>query len=243
MKHLIVSGCSFTFESWNWPTPVANAFNMKLYNVGMGSMGNRLIARRLVAQTQKLLDKGINPSDIICGVMWSGISRYDRYTHTGKIITSDKYTVENPTHITNDKEKSWEILNQHWDSENSFNFYRYNYTDQDLALDTVYHILFVQNYLNLKGIKYFMSTYMDIFKEIISKKNTDINFFYNMIDFSKFLSIKGCMEWCKDQNNSNYINLGPQHDHPFSEGHEAFANQVVIPFLIDVYSLKPFNII
>ena len=48
MKKVIVSGCSFTFEDWNWPKYLIKHLNVPtrdLINVGMASQGNGLISK------------------------------------------------------------------------------------------------------------------------------------------------------------------------------------------------------
>ena len=47
-KVLIASGCSFTFENWNWPGHLSGNLGLEIINVGMGSQGNGLISRKLI---------------------------------------------------------------------------------------------------------------------------------------------------------------------------------------------------
>ncbi len=41
-KILLASGCSFTFEPWNWPGHLSQKLDINLLNVGMASQGNGL---------------------------------------------------------------------------------------------------------------------------------------------------------------------------------------------------------
>lgn len=235
MKNFVASGCSFTFEDWNWPTYVAEEFNWKLYNVGMGSMGNRLIANRCIAKVQKLLNKGISPEDIIVGIMWSGIDRHDLFCNEKdkeylKSTNNIDGAVENPTYISDENYKDWEILNHNFSTSRNKSFYSLTHTTPDSIVYTFNYIIMVQNYLKIKGIKYFMTHYMDPNNFLQQwEHHPDISLLYSMIDFSNFLPIKGCLEWCQSFNDPKICK--PNGSHPEMLGHEIFANQVVIPYI------------
>mgnify|MGYP003112059156 CR=1 FL=1 len=76
MKHLIISGCSFTNCAKSWPYWIPNdKYHMHLHaSVGAG---NKLISRGAMYRVSKLLNEGVNRNDIIVLVMWSGIDRKD----------------------------------------------------------------------------------------------------------------------------------------------------------------------
>ena len=79
MKKIIVSGCSFTFEDWNWPKYLIKHLNVPtrdLINVGMASQGNGLISKKLIYAVNKELEN-TDSKDMLVGVMWSGIDRVD----------------------------------------------------------------------------------------------------------------------------------------------------------------------
>ena len=72
MKKVIVSGCSFTFEDWNWPKFLRKHLNVSkqnLINVGMASQGNGLISKKLIYVVNKELET-TKPEDILVGVMF-----------------------------------------------------------------------------------------------------------------------------------------------------------------------------
>ena len=85
--HLVTSGCSFSDNSKHpddvvhgrWPHFVAKRIDAKLYNRGEGSCGNDWISKSVIYETQKLLDNGINPQNILVMVMWSGIDRKGKF--------------------------------------------------------------------------------------------------------------------------------------------------------------------
>jgi len=239
MKKFIASGCSFTFEDWNWPTHVTEEFNWKLYNVGMGSMGNRLIANRCITKVQKLLNNGINSKDIVVGVMWSGIDRYDLFCHRKdkeylKSTNNSDGAVENPTYLSDKNYKDWEILNYNWSTSRNKSFYSLIHRPADLIVQTLNHIIMVQGYLKTKGIKYFMTTYMSYDSWLDPwMSHPDISLLYNMIDFDNFLPINGCLEWCQNLNDPEICKLGASH--PEILGHKVFSNKVVIPYIKDKF--------
>lgn len=235
-KILLASGCSFTFEPWNWPTFVANGMDYNLLNVGMGSTGNGLISKKVIYNVDNLL-KSYNPEDIVVGVMWSGIDRNDFYID--KPVKSDTHCgwSENPTRVV-DGFNNWEIVNIHWTTEKSLSWYKNFHTEIGSIIQTIQNILMVQWYLERKNVKYFMSTYMNIFhlKNMDNLlTNPDISYLYKMIDFTKFLPVSGCHEWVKE----NYIEEGFNKPdsrgvvgmHPTEFGHKKFAEEIIIPYI------------
>jgi hypothetical protein len=235
-KTLIASGCSFTFEPWNWPTFVCNEMNYNLVNVGMASQGNGLIAKKAMYQVDKLL-KTHKPEDIVVGVMWSGIDRHDFYTDDSKRLSNINGWIENPTNVV-DGRKNWVITNYMWDIPQAKIWYENLHTYVGAMLMTIQNILMVQWYLERKGIKYFMSSYLDIFHAngadtLIS--HPEVKYLFDMVDFSKFLPVSGCHEWVKENYDELGFNghVGYEHRgiHPTEFGHKKFSEEVIVPYL------------
>ena len=235
MKKLIVGGCSFTFETWNWPTYVARDIGCGLKNTGMGSMGNGLISKRLIYEIEQHL-KIMSAQDIVVGVMWSGIDRNEFYVNKHDLTENLDGWVENPTNVTN--QKKWLITNSHWKFKKSVMWYENYHTDVGSMIKTIENILRLQWYLEHKGIKYFMTTYMDIFQKNLKGykiiEHEEVNYLYNLIDQSKFLEVNGCYEWLLE----NYKEDGfPKNKpnvwgtHPTKEGHKEFATKVILPHI------------
>jgi hypothetical protein len=231
-KTLIASGCSFTFEPWNWPTFVADEMGYDLINVGMGSQGNGLISKKLIYRvTQELKTK--KPEDIIVGVMWSGIDRNDFYVDNLTVDNIDGW-IENPTSVVENR-KNWLVTNIHWKTKQSKIWYEHLHTDIGSIIQTIQNILLTQWFLERNDIKYFMMSYLDIFSmyNFDVKTHPEIEYLYNQIDISKFVPIEGCREWVVE----NY----PKHGffdvsnelHPNEFGHLKFANEVIVPYLKD----------
>lgn len=235
-KTLLASGCSFTFEPWNWPTFVCNQMDYDLINVGMASTGNGLISKKVIYQVDKLL-KTHKPEDIVVGVMWSGIDRNDFYTEDSKKINNINGWIENPTNVI-EGHKNWVITNYMWDIPHAKLWYENFHTSIGSMIQTIQNILMVQWFLERKNIKYFMSTYLDIFNIHGSDgivKSPEVDYLYNMIDFTKFLPVSGCHEWVKENYNELGFN-GPDKNgyigiHPTEFGHTKFAEEVIVPYL------------
>jgi hypothetical protein len=235
-KTLLVSGCSFTFEPWNWPTFVCSEMDYNLINVGMASSGNGLIGKKVIYQVDKLL-KTQQPEDIIVGVMWSGVDRHDFYTDDSTRLSNINGWIENPTNVV-DNRKNWVITNYAWDIPQAKNWYQNLHTHVGSMIMTIHNILMVQWYLERKGVKYFMSTYMDIFhssgyKDLIV--HPEVKYLFDMVDFSKFLPVSGCHEWVKENYNefgfSGHVGYEHRGIHPTEFGHIKFAEEVVVPFI------------
>ena len=101
-KTILVSGCSFTFEPWCWPTFTTNELETNLINVGLASQGNSLISKKLIYNTDKFLKSNSN-EDLVVGVMWSGIDRHDFHIDEEIKLANIDGWLENPTKIIDDK--------------------------------------------------------------------------------------------------------------------------------------------
>lgn len=235
-KKLIASGCSFTFEPWNWPTFVCDEIGLDLINVGMASQGNGLIAKKAIYQVDKLL-KSHNPEDIIVGIMWSGVDRHEFYTDDSNKISNVNGWIENPTNVVDDR-KNWIITNFMWTEPHAKIWYENLHTHIGAMIMTVQNILLTQWYLERHGVKYFMSTFLDIFHAngadyLVS--HPEVKYLYEMIDFSKFLPVNGCHEWVNDNYSEEGFNspdkYGNRGIHPTKFGHIKFAQEVVVPYI------------
>jgi hypothetical protein len=240
-KILVTSGCSFTFEPWNWPTFVAEGINYDLKNVGMASQGNGLISKKLIYAVDTLLNEGKNPDDILVGVMWSGVDRHEFYSENTNQLNNTDGWVENPTSVIPHNDnlyRNWIITNPHWEVANSPTYYRLFHNDISAMILTIQNILLTQWYLEKKGVKYFMTTYTDIFfpKTTNRINEPEVQHWFKMVDRTKFLPIGGCHEWV----NENYGKTGGFNSpdnfgfigiHPTEFGHKKFSEELVIPHI------------
>ncbi len=236
-KILLASGCSFTFEKWNWPTFVKDELNYDLLNVAMASQGNGLISKKVIYNVQKLLET-YKPEDILVGVMWSGVDRDDFFVENYEDKGNIDGWIENPTSII-DGQNNWLITNFHWSIPLAKIWYENFHTHTGSMIKTMERILYTQWFLEKNNIKYFMSSFIDIFhahgaEYFITTK--EVEYLYKQINFDNFLPVKGCHEWVKEHygdkggfnapTETGYIGI-----HPTEFGHKKFSEEVIIPFL------------
>jgi hypothetical protein len=234
-KVLVASGCSFTAYPDCWPSQIKEKYNLELVNGGAGSQGNALIARKVIAYVQDLINiKGYHPDEIIVGVMWSGIDRADRYVDGGDMFIGPPFTPESPTAII-DNRRNWRIMNVHWQtSEDCKQWYRIFNHGVSSMVYTLEHILRVQMYLDKLGIKYFMTTYMDMWIHDFIR-HAEVAYLWDMVDWKKFLPVKGCYEWVDENYPIDGFKPaepnGWRDQHPTPFGQERFAHEVIVPFI------------
>lgn len=229
-KVLITSGCSFseTIKEKTWPLWLEEKLDLKTgIHTGLGCQGNGMIARKAIHSVHEVL-KYTNANDITVGIMWSGPNRHEQYSmHDPSFVSKniDGWQI-NPVSFVNNDRAGWIIYNGNWKIREAKNYYRYIYDVVYSQILTLENIIRVQNYLKIHSVKYFMSVYMD---EVLKfRDNPNLDHLYEQIDFNQFLPVEGEYEWCRD-NTSFKFN---KHDmHPTGEMHEAFTNQVIMPFL------------
>lgn len=235
-KILLTSGCSFTFEEWNWPSFVSKEIGYDLVNVGMGSSGNGLISKKVIYNVTNLLQT-YRPEDIMVGVMWSGFDRHEFYIDNPVDFPSET-SARNPDEVV-PSQRNWFMVNGHWQNPYAKLWYENLHTTTGAMVTTLENILRTQWFLDKHSIKYFMTTYMDLFSfnssdHIMNKP--DIKYLYDLVDFKKFLPVRGCHEWVKEhyqfQGGFNqpdkFGNLGI---HPTEFGHQKFTNEIILPYL------------
>lgn len=93
IKHLITGGCSFSngFHSNGWTgilTKKLQSINPDLTydHTGRPSSGNDLIQKRTSIAVLEALERGLNPSDMLVVVMWSGTGRKAWYIDNEAVV-------------------------------------------------------------------------------------------------------------------------------------------------------------
>lgn len=216
IKYLVTSGCSFSDNrDYRWPHFLAHKAKLKLFNRAHGSSGNDWISKTIVYQTQELLDAGVDPSEIVVGIMWSGIDRKSIFLsqkenlmyanlinfisdHSNPVNFLDGRANTTDTHNTVDGYlvgsmgcvfSNPKINNFKSEVVSKF------FCNEALAIESYENFLRIQWFCESKGIKYFMQTYMDIMHYPHYNPNTlstqhyyrNIMPLYKMIDFSKWV--------------------------------------------------------
>ena len=233
-KLLLTSGCSFTDSNFAWPYQLSKKCNFDVKNIATPSQGNGLISRKLI-NTLENYTLNYSSDDVIVGVMWSGINRYERIIESGDEYVGPPHLDYNPTWcIYNDQTKGrWRIMSHQWTKSEDCTIY-YSVFNNEISsmVQTLEHILRIQWYLEICNIKYFMSTYMDIFSDEKIMNHPEVKYLYEMIDFTNFLPIEGFYEW----NKKNYLVEGfdnlKMDIHPNEFGNIKLTDDVIIPHLI-----------
>jgi len=237
-KTILVSGCSFTMENWCWPNFTTNELKTNLINVAMGSQGNGLISKKLIYNADKFLKSNSN-EDLVVGVMWSGIDRHDFHIDYDVKLENIDGWIQNPTKVIDDPNinSGWIISNHHWKTTHSKTWYKKYHTDIGALIFTIQNIVFTQSYLEKKNVKYFMTTFMDIFKPFNHLlTHPEVKYLYDLINFDTFIPIDGCYEWVKEKydHTGGFDDSAPnghKNIHPTPFGYERFANEVIVPYI------------
>jgi len=199
-----------------WPDYLSELYFEKLISKAMGSQGNGLISRSIIYEVSKQL-KEYQLDNIRVGIMWSGADRYQVYSDQPLFENIDGW-IENPTGFI-DNHKNWQILNHHWMTHKSDIYYTDFHTNMYGWIQTLENILRTQWFLEKHNIKYFMTTFQNIFKGMPDTEET--KHLWEMVDWDKFLPIEGMYEWCSELDRGN---------HPTSGQHEKFVKEVIAPF-------------
>jgi hypothetical protein len=134
MKHIVVSGCSFTnnyrinirdekdwktepIEDWTWAHWLQDSLKEthELHNYGTITNDNKTIARSIIYKVSDLLKQGVDPNDISVVAQWTSLTRNsffispDKYQdHNNPFTRHTKYN-ESPPHtcdyLINNKDK------------------------------------------------------------------------------------------------------------------------------------------
>lgn len=269
-KILLTSGCSFTENNETWPIWTSDMLDLELVNMGMGCQGNGLISKKLMYQVKQLL-KRVEPQEILVGVMWSEPSRMEWYTEDELTYPMTPETFQNmhqhnPCKFVHNGPGAWLYTNISWMdrtmstpdiSKWATDFYTGRFCNITAMQIRTYEIIMnTQNFLQNLGIDYFMTTFTGKVFLPEDDLNPDITWIKDCIDWTKFLPVDGCLDWCyyntdlpfngddvKPQTVPNQDHVqgewGPYSgDHPSPEQHELFSQQVILPFLKDKTLIK-----
>lgn len=252
-KHIITSGCSFSDKSTNytWPLHLSESYGVPSDHVGLCSQGNGLIARKAIYATQLALQQGYKPEEILVGIMWSGYDRHDVYFQNlpYQIQNNDNW-LHNPTHLVENAPGGWLIMNHHWTDKTSQIYYAHLHDYVHQRVLSFEKILWVQNYFDNLGIKYFMTGFMteektehlgpEFFEKI--HLNPNITWLKNLVDKTRWLPVNSMHDWClahftDDQFPIITVTLIDgtvaeiRDNHPTAEMHKKFVREVVLPFI------------
>ena len=231
---LLTFGCSFTdndnelremvngkyIEPHNtWPVELARLTNTNPICKGMGGVGNFYI-------TNKIYETVDDPDNSVVIVMWTGIDRIDKVVNKEEFHYFDRYEVRDgwlhsggPGMFDRDNElfDKARSRDRYW-----YNYYKTYHTEEDSYIQTLQHMIGVQEFLSNRKIPYMFLTYKDIFtdrwREYKRAKNLE-----NQVNWDKFHfpngEFGGEYEWVRDNN----LTWAEDKQHPSSESHRKFA--------------------
>ena len=223
MKKLITCGCSFTDSlALTWPKYLSQLNKCKVINKGLGGVGNYYIANAVY-------DTVVNSDDTSVIVMWSGIDRVDKAVNKEEFHYFDRYEVRDGWLHSGGPD--YDSGNELFDKSRSSDRYWYNYyktyhTQEESYLQTLQHMIGVQEFLSNRKIPYMFLTYKDIFTDRWRKYRRAKNL-ENQINWDKFHfpdlwcggEFGGEYEWVRDNN----LTWAEDKQHPSSESHRKFA--------------------
>lgn len=188
----------------------------------MGCQGNGLISRGIIYEVHEQL-KTHDSDDLLVGVVWSGPDRHDFYLDPNRHEDSFNENIDgwmkNPTGFIPDI-NNWVLLSHHWKMEYSKIWYQHFHSATGQRIATLENILRTQWFLEKHNIKYFMSTYTaEVIPEELQHEPSTAHL-YEQIDFTSFLPINGIAEW-----------VGVPNNHPTTEQHKEFTDEVIMPFI------------
>jgi hypothetical protein len=176
MSHIITAGCSFTNCGMSWPYHIEN---QNVYNVGTVGAGNGYISRAAIWQCEDILRRGVDTEDIFLIVMWSGVDRFEVLSSNKSPLHKDyisggknRWWLSNYNRDIHESESVWlksSIPYMQWDNmavRGLFDkYWKYLYSEQESFLKTLEYILRVQNYCEVKNIKYKFCSWQNIFNQ------------------------------------------------------------------------------
>ena len=259
-KIFIAAGSGLVNDKNCWQHICKEKLNYNLFDLTEEKIGNALISRRVIYKVNELI-KTHKPEDIVVGIMWTIPDIHERYVND---IKNDSYISKTETNLISvvDGIKNWRVLNFEniSSSEDCELYFKIIYNKLQSYVLSAEHILRTQWFLNRLGIRYFMTSYLDIFhnKENYLKmydfsKLTDykrkgyslnilwyneINYLYEMIDKKRFLPTHSMLDWLQE----NYPNDGfvdSEKLKPNGFANVKFTTEVIIPFLTNTYNLEP----
>lgn len=235
MKLLITSGCSFSQvpnSDLSWPIPLGKALNLDVECHGRGACGNGIISRTIIHSVSNAL-KTYKPEEILVGIMWSGLDRFEVYR---KDLDDDFTDIDpskcnpyymNPQWVVGPR--NYVIFNQLWEDGMSKNFYKNMYSPEWGAIVGYEHILRTQWFLKLNNIKYFMTGYSwDAYPEHGVEHESDVKFLLDIIDWNEWVPERNMDRWAKTTGLPYRENSG---GHPSTEMHKKYVDEHIIPHL------------
>lgn len=264
MDILITNGCSFsechsvqTWPVWlavllDYPTVLTEAefWSRAVAGkpvhlaLGMGSQGNGQINRRTVNILSQLIARGIDLDRVGVAVQWSGSDRWDYYAE------------QPPTHLTANRDGwmqnpirwprsdttggGWVIANHHWLNSTARRYYREFHSSVWGQIQTLEHVLSLQNLCWARGVKHYSFCYTDHVFNNPEMSHPQVNSLAQLIRWDR-VDVTGEWNWVErtlgiaQENLTEYREMGMAH--PTVDQHRHYAADWVLPHLTSAWGL------
>tara|TARA_Y100000356_G_scaffold84052_2_gene69933 strand:+ start:11656 stop:12459 length:804 start_codon:yes stop_codon:yes gene_type:complete len=260
MSSYIISGCSYTDMPDSWARQFLNNLDGDYMNhimCGQIGAGNNLISQAVLVNLldyKKSFKWNVkNISDIKVIVMWSHPHRID-YLYESESIDNNKFwsrlfkfkkgvrlnrenggkdylMTGNNGVLDMGSLKSDNMLYSHPHINYWTSFFKYIHNDKYVWNETLKNIIYLQNILKQKNVKYLFLTYTNFMKDFFGKFKF-CEHQENLLDLNNFLftdkSFGGLREWV--MNNTNKWDDG-YGNHPHKDSHKEFIDNFFKPHL------------
>ena len=164
IKHIVVAGCSFTYEDYSWAHILdENNPDIKVHNLGIPGTGNYVISTHAISHINTLLESGVDSSEILSIIQWSGIERKSFIGNTENSILDVPFDTfcreQTKLKSLSETVKKSKLYRDSGKKNNHryWNHYKDNYWSDECAfIETVEHILRVQWFLKTNNIDFLM---------------------------------------------------------------------------------------
>ena len=243
MSHqlFISGGCSgsfthSTYSHQSWPVHVAQLLGCEHQDVAFPAQGNGMISRRVIYSVEQAL-QSTAAEDIIVGIFWSDMSRYEFYNDQNVADCVDQFHWGNPTSIKPynpslpQQDKNCVLLSPHYIKDYAKMHYQMFHNYIDSQIKTYEHVLRTQWYLENIKIKYFMGTYnQNTFnKDFVN--HPEVAWLHRQINWDTLIPIVGMLEWGNEQTDPNLKFNSDDLFHLNTSQSKALTDQVIWPFL------------
>ena len=249
-KKLIVSGCSFTVNDFagpgatarcSWAQFLAEKYDLELVNLATAGAGNKHIADSLILYLEQ---NNIDITEVLIGVMWSGISRTEwmisfpdqRYSKYHRYDYTDNVSRVESNQILNEHGLSRAMVNH--DPDLAMVEIAYSRGDQARHLQGLLSMIYLNSYLISQGYTFFQTHFFDPdgdkeqSGEMHGSRYTDA---YEIFRIAR--PSTGMLNFTPDQFLGNWaanqhLIHSPNDHHPTVTGHRLWTEAVLIPQLI-----------
>lgn len=243
IKHLIVSGCSFTHEPHNewypfaWPSILADRMAWTVENLAVPGAGNDHISRSMILHLEHTKP---NIENTLVLIMWSGVGRIDWIADRELSNFGSKY----PFHYQYDEYNELVLGGNWWNKKNpnhliaTLQEYSKYQSDYSFSLTSWLAMKNLSNYLKSNGYRYLYTSFLCYnnpnnikgealvvpFFDILKKLGLELD----QSDWMNLVENDHYGDWARE---NDALDLGDNFHPRFPEANEGWVDQILIPYL------------